>query len=100
MEGLVWMVLLLSTITIFIKVSAITFCEKSAITVRYVEHCPTDFRSWEIAAKKMKCESIEQRCSDSFNTGRHRFQYHCVINAWMNATLEVCALNRTIFGTE
>eukprot|EP00105_Crassostrea_gigas_P036662 XP_019920810.1 PREDICTED: uncharacterized protein LOC105323881 [Crassostrea gigas] len=42
----------------------------------------------------MNCESIEQRCSDE----QHRFQYHCVINAWRNATLEVCALNRTIIG--
>ncbi|XP_052709506.1 uncharacterized protein LOC128184182 [Crassostrea angulata] len=98
MEGLVWRILLLSTMTVFKKVSAITFCEQSAMTVRYVEECPTHFRSWEIAAKKMNCESIEERCSDSFNTRRHQFQYHCVINAWRNATLEVCALNRTIFG--
>lgn len=68
------------------------------MTVRYVEQCPTDSMSWKIAAEKMNCESVEQRCSDSFNTGRHQFQYHCVINAWRNATLEVCALNRTIFG--
>lgn len=92
------MILLLSMMFIYTEVYAITFCEKSAITVRYVDHCPTDFRSWGIAAKKMNCESIEQHCSDSFKTGRHQFQYHCVINAWMNATLEVCALNRTIFG--
>eukprot|EP00105_Crassostrea_gigas_P044115 XP_019928263.1 PREDICTED: uncharacterized protein LOC109620391 [Crassostrea gigas] len=98
MEGLVWRILLLSTMTVFKKVSAITFCEQSAMTVRYVEECPTDFRSWEIAAKKMNCESIEERCSDSFNTRRHQFQYHCVINAWRNVTLEVCAPNRTIFG--
>ncbi|XP_065927664.1 uncharacterized protein [Magallana gigas] len=68
------------------------------MTIKYVEKCPTDAKSWKIAAEKMNCESIEQRCSDSFNTGRHQFQYHCVINAWRNATLEVCALNRTIFG--
>lgn len=80
---------------IFTEVLAITFCKQSAMTVRYVEQCPTDFRSWEIAAKKMNCESIEQNCSQ---TGRHHFQYHCVINTWMNANLEVCALNRTIFG--
>uniref|UniRef100_A0A8W8JF10 Uncharacterized protein n=1 Tax=Magallana gigas TaxID=29159 RepID=A0A8W8JF10_MAGGI len=76
------------------EVSAILFCEKSALTVRYVENCPTDSSSWKNAAKKMNCESIEQRCSDE----HHRFQYHCVINAWRNATLEVCALNRTIIG--
>lgn len=83
---------------VYSEVLAITFCEQSAMTVRYVKQCPTDFRSWEIAAKKKNCESVEQRCSDSFNTGRHSFQYHCVINAWRNTTLEVCALNRTIFG--
>lgn len=77
------------------KVLALTFCEKSILTVRYVEKCPTDSTSWKIAAEKMNCESIEQNCSQ---TGRDHFQYHCVINAWMNATLEVCALNRTIIG--
>eukprot|EP00105_Crassostrea_gigas_P002560 XP_011415128.1 PREDICTED: uncharacterized protein LOC105319324 [Crassostrea gigas] len=68
------------------------------MTIKYVGKCPTDAKSWKIAADKMNFESIEQHCSDSFNTGRHQFQYHCVINAWWNATLEVCALNRTIFG--
>lgn len=80
------------------KVNAITFCEKSTMTIKYVEKCPTDAKSWKIAAEKMNCESIEHHCSDSFNTGRHQFQYHCVINAWRNATLEVCAPNRTILG--
>lgn len=77
------------------KVLALTFCEKSILTVRYVEKCPTNSTSWEIAAEKLNCKSIEQNCS---RTGRDQFQYHCVINAWMNATLEVCALNRTIIG--
>lgn len=78
------------------KVHAINCCEKSTMTKKYVEKCPTDAQSWKIAAEKMNCESVEQRCSDSFDTKRHQFQYHCVINAWMNATLEVCALNRTL----
>nr|XP_034330984.1 uncharacterized protein LOC109618301 isoform X1 [Crassostrea gigas] len=91
-------ILLLSLMYIYSEIHAITFCEKSTMTIKYVEKCPTDAQSWKIAAKKMNCESIEQDCSDSFNIGRHQFQYHCVINAWRNATLEVCALNRTIFG--
>lgn len=98
MEGLVWRILLLSTMTIFKQVSAITFCKQSAMTVRYVKQCPTDFKSWEIAAKKMNCESVQQRCLDSFNTGQHQFQYHCVINAWMNATLEVTVRNTASTG--
>lgn len=43
----------------------------------------------------MSCDSIKQNCS---STANHQFQYHCVINELRNALLEVCALNRTIFG--
>lgn len=43
----------------------------------------------------MNCDSIKQNCS---STAQHQFQYHCVINELRNALLEVCALNRTIFG--
>lgn len=32
------------------------------------------------------------------NTKNHRFQYHCLVNSDWNATVEVCALNRFIFG--
>lgn len=84
---------------VYQKVSAITFCEESAMTIRYVERCPVDLKSWERAAKDMDCESIHHNCSHNLSKGDHRFQYHCVINNWINATLEVCALNRTIFGT-
>lgn len=84
---------------VYQKVSAITFCEESAMTVRYVERCPEDLNSWEKAARDMNCESIDHNCTHNLSKGDHRFQYHCVINTWINATLEVCALNRTIFGT-
>lgn len=80
----------------YLKVSSLSSCEESANTVRPVKRCPTDPKSWEMAAKNMDCGAIKQNCSQS--TYRHYFQYHCVINAWMNETLEVCALNRTIFG--
>lgn len=82
------------------KVSAIIFCEESAMTVRYVERCPEDLKSWENAAKNMNCESIRHNCSLTLlSKGQHHFQYHCVINTFINATLEVCAFNRFIFGT-
>lgn len=80
----------------YLKVSALSSCEESASTVQIVKRCPTDSESWKMAAKNMNCEAIKQNCSQSSN--RHHFQYHCVINAWMNVTLEVCAPNRTIFG--
>lgn len=81
------------------EVFTLTSCKESAMTVRIVKRCPEDLSSWENAAKSMKCESIEHNCLNTIiSKGQHRFQYHCVINAWMNATLEVCAINRIIFG--
>lgn len=75
--------------------SSFTFCEESAQKIRVVSKCPTDIKLWKIAAKNMNCDSIKQNCS---STTQHQFQYHCVINEFGNALLEVCALNRTIFG--
>lgn len=80
------------------KVCGFTFCEDSEKTVRHVQQCPNDFKSWEKAARRMNCESMEHNCSGIVDMKRHHFQYHCVVNAWMNDTVEVCALNRTIIG--
>lgn len=77
---------------------AFTSCEISVLTVNYVNQCPTDSESWQLAAKRMNCEGIEEDCQQGVKTDSHQFvfQYHCVINVWRNATLEVCAFNRTI----
>lgn len=82
------------------KVSAFTFCEVSVDTIKYVPQCPTNTKEWNVAARRKNCESIQQNCSKTIasNNQRYVFQYHCVINVWRNATLEVCALNRTILG--
>lgn len=80
------------------KVCGFTFCEDSEKTVRHVQQCPNDFKSWEKAARRMNCESMGHNCSGIVDMKRHHFQYHCVVNAWMNDTVEVCALNRTIIG--
>lgn len=79
---------------LFKENSSFTFCKESATKIRYVKECPKDTKSWDIAAKNMNCEAIKQNCSSS---QQHQFQYHCVINEFENALLEVCALNRTIF---
>lgn len=69
------------------------------MTVQHVQQCPVDSKSWEKAAKSMHCGSIKHNClQTSTSEGRHFFQYHCVINAWMNASFEVYAPNQTIFG--
>lgn len=56
--------------------------------MNYVRDCPTDAVSWNKAAERMDCQSIKQNCS-GLNPQQHVFQYHCVVNGWMNATLEV-----------
>ncbi|XP_062620691.1 uncharacterized protein LOC134282304 [Saccostrea cucullata] len=84
------------------KVSTFGTCEISILTMRFVEKCPADEVSWKKAAERLNCASVTQSCAESleppFNSRNYIFQYHCVINAWRNATIEVCALNRTILG--
>lgn len=48
----------------------------------------------------MNCDFIQQDCVKSLGLDLERciFQYHCLIISWMNATVEVCALNRSILG--
>lgn len=83
-----------------VRSMAFTSCEISVLTVNYVNQCPTDSESWQLAAKRMNCEGIEEDCQQGIRTESHQFvfQYHCVINVWRNETLEVCAFNRTILG--
>lgn len=87
-------------VTYKLQVSTFTQCEYSLLKVNYVRDCPTDVVSWNEAAKRMDCQSIKQNCSNSsgLNSQRYVFQYHCVVNGWLNSTLEVCAFNRTILG--
>ncbi|XP_062618426.1 uncharacterized protein LOC134280013 [Saccostrea cucullata] len=63
-------------------------CPASTPTITYVSFCPTSQEEWEKAAERKNCESIAaiQNCTD-----RSKFQYHCLMNHWKNATLEVCA---------
>ncbi|XP_062604833.1 uncharacterized protein LOC134266628 [Saccostrea cucullata] len=62
-------------------------CPVSVPTISYVSYCPKSQEEWENAAERKNCESIAviQNCTD-----RSRFQYHCLMNHWKNATLEVC----------
>lgn len=87
-------------ILINVQVLAFTACQKSILTVRYGNPCPNDAASWDAAASRMNCGSIQQECSKALGLDPkiYLFQYHCLMNSWMNATVEVCALNRSILG--
>jgi hypothetical protein len=45
-------------------------------------------------AEEMKCHDRHQNCTSS-----EKFKYHCVLNVWGNATIELCAEERVIVGT-
>lgn len=71
-------------------------CMKVVSNIQIVKSCPRSKEEWNTAAYNKKCTKIaEQRnCTNT----KYQFQYHCVINAFMNETLEVCAPSRFIFG--
>lgn len=95
-----WKWCILFAILIYLKkVSTLPRCELSRNSVKKVDHCPTDAASWIKAAEKKNCQSIEHNCSISSGLNSNFVvQYHCLVNSWMNATVEVCAFNRTILG--
>ncbi|XP_062576609.1 uncharacterized protein LOC134264392 [Saccostrea cucullata] len=80
-------------LNLLIGTKAINSCEKSIPTLAYVKECPKTEEEWFAAAKRKQCDVVEQSCSTADN-----FQYHCVINPYANATVEVCAPVRNIIG--
>lgn len=71
------------------------YCPKAVGSIKYVVSCPTSKTEWDTAASKKNCSRLasHQNCSSV-----EQFKYHCVINGFRNATLEVCAPSRMIFG--
>lgn len=65
-------------------------CDDSAETAKIVKSCPQNNNEWNKAAKIKGCEKMSHSCSS--------FVYHCVINAWGNETIEVCARPVMIVG--
>lgn len=55
-----------------------------------MKSCPQNVNEWNEAAARKGCEKISHSCSS--------FVYHCVINAWGNETIEVCAPRLLIVG--
>lgn len=66
-------------------------CLASKRTVQFVKDCPQNEKSWREAAARKKCLGYASNCSEP-----ERLVYHCVINAFVNQTLEVCAYERFI----
>lgn len=63
-------------------------CLASLPTVRVVQTCPQNEAELSRAQQQKKCELLAkyQRC-----TKPDQFKYHCVLNVFLNETIEVCA---------
>lgn len=70
-------------------------CKEAVESVETVSSCPTSKEQWDKASIRKKCweKAFKQACS-----APEKFVYHCVINGYGNATLEVCAPKRLILG--
>lgn len=74
-------------------------CQIAVYNVEVVESCPKSKEEWDIAASKKQCSKIAAEAKEKNCTiDEKNPTYHCVINAFRNKLLEVCADENTIFG--
>lgn len=66
-------------------------CHVSRSTVQIVDDCPNTEETWKRAAMKKNCGAYASQCSEP-----EKIEYHCVINPFINETLEVCAYAQNI----
>lgn len=66
-------------------------CEVTRSTVRAVNGCPESEESWREATERKNCPAYANYCDEP-----ERLLYHCVINEYVNQTLEVCAYVQNI----
>ncbi|XP_052710643.1 uncharacterized protein LOC128185013 [Crassostrea angulata] len=66
-------------------------CPISTKTVQVVEDCPDSLEKWNRAAERKNCTAFATQCDEP-----KKLQYHCVINTFVNETIEVCAYAQNI----
>lgn len=64
-----------------------------------MKSCPTSKEEWDIAARKKNCRK-QAALAEEKNCRVHskQLEYHCLINAFRNKSLEVLEAAKTIFG--
>ncbi|XP_061192218.1 uncharacterized protein LOC133200434 [Saccostrea echinata] len=67
-------------------------CLVSRQTMNIVSNCPTREAEWMEASERKNCSALASQCSEPDKV----FVYHCVINPFVNQTLEVCAYGKYI----
>ncbi|XP_062608268.1 uncharacterized protein LOC134270109 [Saccostrea cucullata] len=88
----VWLLVFILVVKIK-HVYVLTRCPESLSTVVRVARCPRNKAEWENQAKKKDCSKVSQSCVKPAE-----FLYHCLINEYMNMTIEVCAPSVPILG--
>ena len=68
-------------------------CSESIKTIVPVSSCPGNEEEWRKAAKQKNCSAYASKCDDP-----DKLMYHCVVNEYVNETLEVCAIQQNIVG--
>lgn len=66
-------------------------CRISRSTVQILKKCPNTEEKWNEAAARRNCAEHARQCSEP-----EKLEYHCVINPFINQTLEVCAYAQNI----
>lgn len=61
--------------------------------MKIVQNCPETLDEWKIMASRKHCAGYNQTCTDPL-----KFMYHCVVNPYLNETIEVCAPSAFITG--
>ncbi|XP_056000518.1 uncharacterized protein LOC125656024 isoform X2 [Ostrea edulis] len=61
----------------------VSACKESISTVQSVYACPVNKKGYDAASMRKSCQNIHNMCKS--------FEYHCVLNEWLNGTVEVCA---------
>lgn len=75
--------------------SQLTLCEEYVASLSVVASCPKSKEEWDIAARKKNCN---KRAAELTCAATEKFKYHCVMNGYRNALVEVCAPERLILG--
>nr|XP_022346067.1 uncharacterized protein LOC111138409 isoform X1 [Crassostrea virginica] len=65
-------------------------CLESPNTLKIVRRCPANGTEWEREAKIKNCSKIH-----GIN-GCQKVEYHCLVNAYRNETIEICSTPRII----
>lgn len=65
-----------------------------ASSVARVESCPRTKEEWKAASERKKCY-INKYAKPCYSHNC-KYEYHCVLNEWINETVEVCAIKKLI----